>query len=814
MIKLKNITKIYTSKKGSNCTALNNISLSFPEKGMIFLLGKSGSGKTTMLNILGALDSPSSGEMLFQDERIQCSTNTYRNKQVGFVFQDYNLLETETVEQNLLLALQLQGKKNKEQIANVLKHVGLKGYEKRMPSELSGGEKQRIAIARALVKNSSLILADEPTGNLDNETSISIFQLLKRISSEKLVIVVTHDRENAEKFGQRIIEIKDGKIISDNIKDQNISTSYESACGDNSNIRSTFPTKLAFKMGFHNLGKRKARSILTVIIAILSIFSMAFAQVLTTFSAEKSLSKTISANDVEYIGIYQNSTENVVRPYSEWVSLDNNIYTDTVKDYNCIKNINNFFIVNSKQHMLAFAFDFHYAEELTDDSVYITDFLLDRQIFYGMSVSIDGVNFFEFDPSSHSYEWLIGKNAKISNRSIQASKIAGIVKTDYKSYYDETFSEYKSAQFPYQNDKLFFSKKAFLDNYYFNSIYCTETYLQSLTRRIDFSDESRISLLNDVSNIPLNRLEMMSKDTDLENILTSTSLYNLEDLTLLPSEIIVSMDLYNRLFNNEISFDDFIGFDSNGFFAKKSPQKLGAKIKLNVSLKENNQTIFTDQEFIIAGVKMTRILVPDNTFDYSIYVNNMILKECAKFGYKNNRTLLKLNGNEKSDYSLLTTLRKQYDVVTEFEYSRPIYDNEQMQKNIGNTFLVFGIITALMTVLIMISLISLSILDQKKEIGILTALGTQKSDLFKIYLFESFIVSMIIFILSTLLTVLTTFWNNIQMSKNTLPNIIFISMQPMTYIFIFLSSIVLLNVATLIPLRKIFRMKPIDAIKF
>ncbi len=220
MLEIRNVTKVYRPKKGVPVTALDGVSLRFPERGMVFLLGKSGSGKSTLLNVLGGLDKCDSGEIVIKGKSSkdfsQSDFDSYRNTYLGFIFQEYNILNEFTVGANIGLALQLQGKKAGDEAINaILEEVDLIGYGNRKPNELSGGQKQRVAIARALVKNPEIILADEPTGALDSNTGIQVFDTLKKLSRDKLVIVVTHDREFAEYYGDRVIELKDGKVISD-----------------------------------------------------------------------------------------------------------------------------------------------------------------------------------------------------------------------------------------------------------------------------------------------------------------------------------------------------------------------------------------------------------------------------------------------------------------------------------------------------------------------------------------------------------------------------------------------------------------------
>ena len=223
MLQIKNLSKAYKTKGGVVTRALDGVSVDFPEKGLVFLLGKSGSGKSTLLNMIGGLDRPDSGEVIVKGRSSkdfsQSDFDSYRNTYIGFIFQEYNILNEFNIEQNISLALQLQGKKNdKAAVDALLKEVDLEGFNKRKPNTLSGGQKQRIAIARALIKDPEIIMADEPTGALDSNTGKQVLEILKRLSQTKLVIIVSHDQDFAEEYGDRIIELKDGKIISDKTK--------------------------------------------------------------------------------------------------------------------------------------------------------------------------------------------------------------------------------------------------------------------------------------------------------------------------------------------------------------------------------------------------------------------------------------------------------------------------------------------------------------------------------------------------------------------------------------------------------------------
>lgn len=228
-IELQNISKSYYSET-TVTQALRKISLTFVHGEFVAITGESGSGKSTLLNIIGGMDSFDEGEMIvngiptfqYTDE----DWEDYRRSQIGYVFQDYSLIGHYTALDNITGALLIMGKNKEEAYITAmeyLKKVGLEGYETHPATELSSGQKQRLSIARALAKNTGIIVADEPTGNLDEENTIRTMAILKKISKECLVLLVTHEKRIAHFFGDRIIEIRDGKIIRD---EKNTTSSY------------------------------------------------------------------------------------------------------------------------------------------------------------------------------------------------------------------------------------------------------------------------------------------------------------------------------------------------------------------------------------------------------------------------------------------------------------------------------------------------------------------------------------------------------------------------------------------------------------
>ncbi len=222
MIRLCGVSKTYKSKSREQCHAIDNMTLNISDTGMVFVVGKSGSGKSTLLNLIGGLDNISGGSINVNGNELSAMSenelSNYRNTHIGFIFQDYHLIDSLTIYENIMLSLKLQHKADDNVVSDSLKKVDLAGYERRYANELSGGERQRIAIARALVKRPHIILADEPTGNLDSKNAVQIMELLKEISKDCLVLIVSHNNEDASNYADRIIRLESGRVVSDDIR--------------------------------------------------------------------------------------------------------------------------------------------------------------------------------------------------------------------------------------------------------------------------------------------------------------------------------------------------------------------------------------------------------------------------------------------------------------------------------------------------------------------------------------------------------------------------------------------------------------------
>ncbi len=434
MLQTKDLVKIYKPKKGVPVTALDRVCIKFPQKGMIFLLGKSGSGKSTLLNLLGGLDSYNSGEIIIKSvsskDFKQSHFDSYRNTYVGFIFQEYNVLEEFTVGANIALAIQLQGRKATDsEINEILKEVDLDGFGDRKPNELSGGQKQRVAIARALVKKPEIIMADEPTGALDSNTGKAIFDTLKKLSRDKLVIVVSHDREFAEQYADRIIELADGKVISDveleetaitenngisfkentvevpggyhlteddrksineyidaigssisiNISKKSSATKFvntdESKITSDAGskfklIKSKLPLKNAFKIGSNGLKYKKFRLVMTVLLSCIAFGLFGISDTFAAYNHIETCTNSLYDSDINYLSVHK-SKKGDGDDYRDW---GYKFSKEELKNFSNETNVNVYGIYNPESYELSIRSNIDTSVKLTENfDIYIPE---------------------------------------------------------------------------------------------------------------------------------------------------------------------------------------------------------------------------------------------------------------------------------------------------------------------------------------------------------------------------------------------------------------------------------------------------------
>ena len=384
MLQLKDIKKQYVTGDTA-VQALKGINLQFRKNEFVSILGPSGCGKTTMLNIIGGLDKYTSGDLIINGvstvEYKDADWDNYRNHSIGFVFQSYNLIPHQTVLGNVELALTLSGvgkKEKRERAVKALQQVGLGDQLNKLPNQLSGGQMQRVAIARAIVNDPEIVLADEPTGALDSETSIQVMQLLKQIAKDRLVIMVTHNPNLADKYSSRIVRLLDGQVIED-------TNPYEAK---DSELEHKKPGKkaamsiwTAFSLSLRNLFTKKARTILTAFAGSIGIIGIALILSLSSGfqnyiydvqqDALSNYPLTINSTNVDMASFFQSSGSNQDReeyPDDDTVHSNNflgdmfNSMTDSIVQ-NDLKSLKKYLEENidrSKISGIQYTYNFNY----------------------------------------------------------------------------------------------------------------------------------------------------------------------------------------------------------------------------------------------------------------------------------------------------------------------------------------------------------------------------------------------------------------------------------------------------------------------
>lgn len=382
MLELRHIKKDYYIDK-KPFTALKDVSLSLPDVGFVSILGPSGCGKTTLLNIIGGLDHYTNGDLLIDGKSTKdfkdSEWDSYRNERVGFVFQSYNLIPHLNVLANVEMSLLLNGvtrQKRKERAMEALKNVGLEGEEKKKPNQLSGGQMQRVALARAMVNNPKIILADEPTGALDSITSIQVMELLKNVSKSRLVVMVTHNQELADRYSDRTIRMHDGAIISDSSP---LSVNETLPTGREINKKTSMSFLTALNSSLQNIRTKKGRTIMTAIASSIGIIGVAlvlavsngFTSYIDTVETAMASSVPISAPKQTYSSKSNNTVE-----FESYPSDDNVVVYDTSSN-------------TYVSHTNYFTNDYlEYVTKLTTDQA-----LIDQRLARGVTINRQGLYF-------------------------------------------------------------------------------------------------------------------------------------------------------------------------------------------------------------------------------------------------------------------------------------------------------------------------------------------------------------------------------------------------------------------------------------
>ncbi len=851
MIELKNVCKTYRSKKSSNTKALDHISLQFDQKGMTFILGKSGSGKSTLLNVLGGLDQYDTGDMLILGKSSknfkQADFDSYRNTYIGFVFQEFNILEDYNVYENIVLALQLQQKEiDTKKIDELLEKLELTDLKKRKVNELSGGQKGRVAIARALIKNPKIILADEPTGNLDSETGKQVMDLLKEISKEKLVIVVSHDQESANVYGDRIVEIQDGKIIKDTKKQEFLEEKKQ----EYQTIQSKLPWKESFKLGIGSLRHKKIKLIFTILLTICSLLFLGIIDTLSSYDINLAHSKLLKEKDAKFVEIEK------FRRYAEDDFVNRNNVDLKKEDIQYI-------LENVKQDTL---FTYRVRSTYDYDNLYEVFHIFSEYGGYGYnygSLTLEIVEDSKFQ-YLENYK-LIGRKPNAKNEIVISNIIADLMISngvflynqenelyhpkDYQellqeehTYYfgdggsvkivgiiDYDSNQYKSVIEKYNNLKngynnitqeehnLYMEYAANLNNIY-NKIFAMEGFTEQIDvdNDLPLSDDYHFGLSSESLNIRQEGLYISPSiiHNSLEYF-NGTEWVSTSDLK--PNEVVLNV---NQLTN----------------FSQEDYRK---KIKEYINENLGREQLELEKEFFANYVKQFN------------YLNQKVALKVQETGYHNDTKTYDLEivgitgliTNSDNYYYVSSTVGDEYTVnelpvtgvfileesqaalknlMEKFPYDEDIslkstysYDVNDMVRTINilkEIAFYVALVLIIFTVILIANFMFSSISYRKREIGILRGLGARSTDTVKIFLWEGIVLATISFIISSVgLCVVTSLLNTVVRAGTPVlltPFIVTIRQFVVILVLVYL----IMLISSIIPIIKISRMKPTDAI--
>lgn len=910
MLEVKNLYKDYRSKTGVTVHALNGISIKFRKTGLVFIVGKSGCGKSTLLNVLGGLDKPDGGEIIINGTSSlkfkPSDFDSYRNTYVGFVFQEYNLLKDFSVGANVALALELQSKRaTNESVNDILKTVDLDGYGARRINELSGGQKQRVAIARALVKDPEIILADEPSGALDSQNAKQLFDTLKKLSKTKLVIVVSHDREFASFYGDRVIEMSDGKIIGDLEKtfsssaaksDEDKNMKSESGEKENADglkfengeifvpekyvltyvdlraineylsnhgagrikktgvtaegnarfkpfdektveaeteqfkpIKSTLPFKNAIKMGASNLGIKKFRLVLTIILSVISFTMFGLYDVMIGFNERESTINSICDNGIKFASfqkvekvfydenkkdLFYERSGQIDKTDLEKIEKDvgvkmTGVYSNTAREFE--NYVDDYSKLKGKGYYSIYATSIFGYVELngspsdygitllgssrlpeTFDEMMLPEYIVKTFMRAGFK-SDDDVTVKIAKP-----EDMIGKKITFKSRigydeeARETFTICGVFSTgtDFKKYealLDVDTDNMETAE--QIKNMLVMNELNDLLRYSFNGMgVVKDGYVDNISNRDVYYGYYGGKLTYDAGNIPagVNYIDFYNRMSVVKRAgaLTDVNYFDTGKTSLDDNEILLSETSYKKLEQT---------LESLGRDEKKASLIL---------YMENGSRNFTVAGYYIDKDGEDSVAFSDATFKSLISASYDVC-----FGTFDGS---RLNVIKIVNYSFERDGQYYYKLVN--HVTEEIAMVNMIFTVLKTTFICVGVINAVFASLLLSNFIALGVMNKKTEIGILRAIGARGVDVFKVFFSESGIIAGINFLLSSLLTGITCFvinkiaasaWGIYATMMNFGVRQIFV---------ILLISFAVAAIASFLPVYKLAKKKPVDVI--
>lgn len=848
MIEVKNISKIYKEKKGKETVALRDVSLKLPNVGLIFINGKSGSGKSTLLNILGLLEDATNGEVIINGKNInkfrEIDKTTYRSKEIGFVFQEFDLIDELNVYENVELALDLIRDKTAN-IDELLTSLGINDLKARKISELSGGEKQRVAIARAIVKKPSIILADEPTGNLDSENSEAIFKILKNLSYNHLVIVVSHDTEASVKYGDGIIKLVDGSITENTVK-TSIFDDNKSVSINPRHISIAKSLKLAF--GF--IKRKKFRLVLTSLIT-----SVAFALLAFSFNLVDIDMNRVHVEAMEHDNNYNMEINKYSYPTS---NMFHSIYPSEVLEitnkYPNSEAIGNIYLANMPLNLYS-SFDillpdednaYYFTivramgndinvttmdeEELSEldlignipteaNEIIISELLAKYYLEYGYTTP-------EYNEKYKIYE---GKTVEINSidelidKTIYINfythfKIKGILKDDNITKYDslktedfnkmqrepsDLYKEYSN----YVNDNL--SKMIVNDNFFEVTTFVDNNRLDYdfFNFKVNYNGKEYYSIYN---------IDLVDEvNSDNTNDFYDGNTY-VESMTLKTGEVIIEKDVLDKLYpeindelmrlyaesdNPEMFTQEYIDNYYLDFINKNNIIGNTMEVSLTNPYKDNETKTYNltikGIRLYYSGLSLSKAEFAEYMIDHYV-VWRVLLNE-------NNPDKVKeiLDDFSNNDYS--------YRIIT--DYTDKVNDITGVVSSINKIIWYIVAFFLIFAVILLSLFISSSTKQNRKKIGILRAIGAKTSDVVRVFFLESLLIGIITLVLATILSIAGIILMNTFLSNEMGIFVRLMLFNGNTVIYLIGIIIIVIFISLIVPTISLSRKKPIVLIK-
>lgn len=853
MLQCKNIIKDYVS--GDEIVhALKGVSLSFREHEFVSILGQSGCGKTTFLNIIGGLDHYTSGDLIINGKSTKNYSDkdwdTYRNHQVGFVFQSYNLIMHQSVLSNVELALTLTGvnkEERRKRAIEALNKVGLSDQIHKKPTQMSGGQMQRVAIARAIVNNPDIILADEPTGALDSATSVQIMEILKEISKDKLVIMVTHNPQLADEYSSRIIRLKDGSLVSDsnpfNEQEMNVDMSVLKRPG--------MSFKMACSLSLNNLMTKKARTFLTSFAGSIGIIGIA-------------LIMSLSHGMQSYIDQMENDT---MASYPIEIQSSSSDMSTLMTTMMGMKK-------ESKEHNDSKIYSRPYVEDVLESLSSSKKNNLSAFKSY-----IESSKGKEFRKTAKAIEYDYNLNLQVYNENTDS----GLVQVSPNGLLDKLgMSDMMSIQSQFMdssamtNDQVWLSlpesKKLRDDEYQLVEGKWPTNYNEvvlEVDENNEITDYALYSLgLLDQDELVKNYQKILNGEIDKISK-TKLKSYSVDDILNLKFRLVLNSDLYQKVnglwinqSENESYMKDVVSKSpeikvvgiikpsestvsqptmGGVYYTKAMEEYVTSKTENAQIVKEQkanpNINIFTQTEFS-SGQKMS---MSNLTNEQMIQLSSMSQEELMNYmntyneninaTYDSNLTKLgvvdysnptkislyasSFDGKEKLG-DLITSYNKKQtksNVITYNDFIGTMLSSVTSVVNIISYVLIAFVSVSLIVSSIMIGIITyISVLERTKEIGILRSIGASKKDITRVFNAETFIIGLISGVLGILITLVLNVPISVVVENMT--GVSHIAKLPVNgAVFLIFIDLVLTILAGLIPSKIASKKDPVEALR-